>query len=151
MDECFTIFRDERVYCNIEFDISNTFDIWNVSFRPRLTRIPINVKKSKKKKKSPLLASTAKYRQVLIWNARSRRDSGAFNQLAARISLPSSSPLPRCKNLDERRSGIPAERSHGSRKGEETATKYCVRAENTALGTRVSGIPYEQIGPPIIR
>lgn len=47
--------------------------------------------------------------------------------------------------------GIPAVGSHGSRKGEETATKYCVRAENTALGTRVNGIPYEQIGPPIIR
>lgn len=145
MDECFTIFRDGRVYCNIEFDISKHLERIVSS-----SRIPINVKKSKKKKKSPPLAST-KYRQVLIWNARSRRDSGAFNQLAARISLPSSSPLPRCKNLDERRSGIPAERSHGSRKGEETATKYCVRAENTALGTRVSGIPYEQIGPPIIR
>lgn len=123
-------------------------NIWNVQFRPRGFRL--TSKSQKKKKKSPPLAST-KYRQVLIWNARSRRDSGAFNQLAARISLPSSSPLPRCKNLDERRSGIPAERSHGSRKGEETATKYCVRAENTALGTRVSGIPYEQIGPPIIR
>lgn len=147
MDECFTIFRDGRVYCKIEFDISKHLERIVSS-----SRIPINVKKSKKKKKSPPLAST-KYRQVLIWNARSRRDSGAFNQLAARISLPSSSPpsLPRCKNLDERRSGIPAERSHGSRKGEETATKYCVRAENTALGTRVSGIPYEQIGPPIIR
>lgn len=145
MDECFTIFRDGRVYCKIEFDISKHLERIVSSLR-----IPINVKKSKKKKKSPPLAST-KYRQVLIWNARSRRDSGAFNQLAARISLPSSSPLPRCKNLDERRSGIPAERSHGSRKGEETATKYCVRAENTALGTRVSGIPYEQIGPPIIR
>lgn len=145
MDECFTIFRDERVYCKIEFDISKHLERIVSS-----SRIPINVKKSKKKKKSPPLAST-KYRQVLIWNARSRRDSGAFNQLAARISLPSSSPLPRCKNLDERRSGIPAERSHGNRKGEETATKYCVRAENTALGTRVSGIPYEQIGPPIIR
>lgn len=142
MDECFTIFRDGRVYCKIEFDISKHLERIVSS-----SRIPINVKKSKKKKKSPPLAST-KYRQVLIWNARSRRDSGAFNQLAARISLPSSSPLPRCKNLDERRSGIPAERSHGSRKGEETATKYCVRA---ALGTRVSGIPYEQIGPPIIR
>lgn len=145
MDECFTIFRDGRVYCKIEFDISKHLERVVSS-----SRIPINVKKSKKKKKSPPLAST-KYRQVLIWNARSRRDSGAFNQLAARISLPSSSPLPRCKNLDERRSGIPAERSHGSRKGEETATKYCVRAENTALGTRVSGIPYEQIGSPIIR
>lgn len=86
MDECFTIFRDGRVYCKIEFDISKHLERIVSS-----SRIPINVKKSKKKKKSPPLAST-KYRQVLIWNARSRRDSGAFNQLAARISLPSSSP-----------------------------------------------------------
>lgn len=51
--------------------------------------------KAKKKKKNLLsLASTAKYRQVLIWNARSRRDSGAFNQLAAKISPPSLPPPP---------------------------------------------------------
>lgn len=50
--------------------------------------------KAKKKKNLLSLASTAKYRQVLIWNARSRRDSGAFNQLAAKISLPSLPPPP---------------------------------------------------------
>lgn len=89
----------------------------------------------------------AKYRQVLTPGM---PDRGAI--VALLISLPRRFPCPpllRCKNLGI--GDIPAEGSHGSRKGEETATKYCVRAENTALGTRVSGIPYEQIGPPIIR
>lgn len=107
-------------------------------------------KVEKKKKKSP--PPGFKYRQVLIWNGRSRRDSGAFNQLAAKISLPAPLPPPQVQKFGRTEDpGIPAVGSHGSRKGEETATKYCVRAENTALGTRVSGIPYEQIGPPIIR
>lgn len=47
-------------------------------------------KVEKKKKRSP--SPGFKYRQVLIWNGRSRRDSGAFNQLAVKISLPASPP-----------------------------------------------------------
>lgn len=57
------------------------------------------------------------------------------------------------RDLAERDEGGERKKRSGRRRRHRRttmATKYCVRAENTAHGTRVSGvrgIPYEQIGP----